>query len=84
MRISADNLTPTKGAQMNKLTLLTAEDCGIIVRRLSFGKLGHSIIASIESADRKDAALMRSAQRYNYARAICQFGGTEADAIQVR
>ena len=35
-------------------------------------------------SDRKDAALMRSAQRYYYARAICQFGGTEQDAIQVR
>ena len=34
--------------------------------------------------DRQDGAIMRSAQRYYMARAICQFGGTEQDAIQVR
>ena len=66
------------------MTTLTPEDCEIIVRRLSFGALGHTVIDSIENSDRKDAALMRSAQRYYMARAICQFGGTEQDAIQVR
>lgn len=58
----------------------TTEDAAIIWSR----NLPRYITDRNIMADRNDATLMHSAQRYNLARAIAKRGEPESEAIQVR